>query len=117
MTSKTPALSGFTGEKSPDLLVFRRSLSGTILPAGLTPALQALWWAGKHDWNAAHGIVQQHEGVPACDWVHAYLHRVEGDQSNARYWYRRAGQQVAVDALESEWEAIATRLLENFPAP
>lgn len=90
---------------------FRRSFSGAAPPAGLHLALQALWWAGKGDWDRAHGCAQQREGDPACDWVHAYLHRVEGDRVNAGYWYRRAEQPVATMPLQEEWTAIATRLL------
>ena len=87
------------------------SLSDAAPPDGLDLALQALWWAGKGDWDRAHGCAQQHEGDRACDWVHAYLHRVEGDLPNAGYWYRRAGQPVATGSLDSEWQAIAVALL------
>jgi hypothetical protein len=74
-------------------------------------ALQALWWAGKGDWERAHQCAQQQEGDPACDWVHAYLHRVEGDLGNAGYWYRRAGKPAATGPLAAEWDAIAATLL------
>ncbi len=89
---------------------FRDSLSDPAPPAGLSLALQGLWWAGKGDWNGAHGCVQQREGEPDCDWVHAYLHRVEGDRANAGYWYRRAGQPVSRAAVEEEWTTIAAAL-------
>jgi hypothetical protein len=92
---------------------FRLSLSEAAPPGGSSPALQALWWAGKGDWAQAHGCVQQHEGDPACDRVHAHLHRQEGDLSNARYWYRRAGQPVAETTLQDEWNDIAGSLLER----
>ena len=62
--------------------IFRRSLSSKNPPAGLSPALRALWWAGKDDWHKAHKIVMNEEGAD-CAWVHAYLHRVEGDLDNA----------------------------------
>ena len=94
-----------------DLAGLQRSLSDPQPPPGLAPALEALWWCGKHEWDRAHAIVQQHEGDPACDWVHAHLHRVEGDTENARYWYRGAGKPVATGKLEAEWAAIATALL------
>ena len=76
---------------------------------GLSPPLAALWWAAKGDWDAAHKIVQDESDANSA-WVHAYLHRVEGDLSNAGYWYRQAGQPVAIDSLESEWERIASAL-------
>ena len=80
-------------------------------PAGLGLAQQALWWCRRQDWDRAHACVQQDEGDPACDWVHAHLHRVEGDAENAAYWYRRAGKPVATGPLEAEWTAIAAALL------
>lgn len=90
---------------------FKETLSAAAAPAGLARPLQALWHAAKGDWDAAHKLVQQDEGEPRHDWVHAYLHRVEGDLSNAGYWYRRAGKPAARGALDAEWEAIATALL------
>ncbi len=90
---------------------FRRSLSGTSPPGEPDLAVQALWWAGKGEWERAHGCAQQREGDPSCDWVHAYLHREEGDDANAGYWYRRAGQKVPTIPLAEEWAAIAIRLL------
>ncbi len=90
---------------------YRHSLSGATPPENLDLALQALWWASKGDWDRAHGCAQQREGDPDCDWVHAHLHRVEGDSSNAAYWYRRAGQPVATTPLGEEWAAIAAALL------
>ena len=83
---------------------------GDAKPAdGLTPPLAALWWAAKGDWDAAHRIVQDEDTREAA-WVHAYLHRVEGDLSNAGYWYRQAGQPAAKDSLEAEWERIVSSL-------
>jgi hypothetical protein len=90
---------------------FRASLTGAAPPGGLARPLAALWQAGKGDWNAAHELAQQDEGEPDHDWVHAYLHRVEGDLGNAGYWYRRAKQPVATDALDAEWTRIAAALL------
>ncbi len=92
---------------------FRHSLSDAVPPEGTNLAMQALWWAGKGDWDRAHGCAQQREGDPACDWVHAYLHRVEGDLGNAGYWYRRAERPVATVPLQQEWAAIATQLLSS----
>lgn len=77
----------------------------------LPPALEALWWAGKGDWDRAHKIVMGREGEVDADWVHAYLHRAEGDIGNAHYWYRRAGRPPADGPLPAEWDAIAGVLL------
>ena len=72
---------------------FRQSLTATEPPAGLTHALAGLWWDAKGDWTRAHESAQQDEGIDGS-WVHAYLHRKEGDQGNAAYWYSRAGKPV-----------------------
>ena len=88
-----------------------RSLAKTKPPAGLAPALAALWWAGKDDWSKAHAVVMDEAGED-CAWVHAYLHRLEGDLGNARYWYRRAQRPVPTKPLAAEWDAIATTLLD-----
>jgi len=93
-------------------LDFKESLAGTAPAPSCTPPLAALWWAAKGDWNAAHKIVQD-ESTREAAWVHAYLHRVEGDLGNAGYWYRQAGQPVATDALDAEWERIASALTEG----
>jgi len=85
------------------------SVSADIPPAGLAPTVQALWWAAKGDWDKAHKIVMNEDGADAA-WVHAYLHRVEGDLPNARYWYRTAGKPAATGALSEEWNAIAAEL-------
>lgn len=89
---------------------FKDSLHHGAMPAGLSAALQALWQAGKGDWNAAHAITQA-QGDPDVDWVHAYLHREEGDLNNAGYWYRRAAKPVATQSLAEEWDDMATALL------
>lgn len=93
------------------LAEFERSLDAAEPPASLHLALQALWWDGKGDWNKAHECAQADEGNPSCDWVHAYLHRKEGDASNARYWYGQAGKPVAMSALPDEWRAIVQALI------
>jgi hypothetical protein len=85
---------------------FRASLTAEAPPAGASPALAALWHAARGEWDRAHEVVQGHEGVAACDWVHAHLHRVEGDTANAGYWYRRAGRTPSRDAFEKEREAM-----------
>jgi len=94
---------------------FRASLSGTSPSPSLEPPLAALWWAAKGRWDEAHKIVQD-ENTRDAAWVHAYLHRVEGDLGNAGYWYRQAGQPVAKDSLEAEWERIVSALLGSGKA-
>ena len=90
---------------------FAASLAADAPPAGARPALQALWWMRRGDWNRAHECVQAHEGEPDCDSVHAHLHRQEGDLANAGYWYRRAGRPVSQQSLDEEWAALAAELL------
>ena len=89
---------------------FRASLSDPAPAPTLAAPLAALWWAAKGKWDEAHKIVQDEETAEAA-WVHAYLHRVEGDLGNAGYWYCQAGQSAAKDSLEAEWERIAATLL------
>jgi hypothetical protein len=89
---------------------FRASVSDASPAPDLDPPLAALWWAAKGEWDQAHKIVQD-EATADAAWVHAYLHRVEGDLGNAGYWYRQAGKPVASGALETEWERITSALL------
>jgi len=89
---------------------FKASLSDAAPAPQLDAPLAALWWASKGEWNQAHKIVQDEPTADAA-WVHAHLHRVEGDLGNAGYWYRRAAKPVAAGSLETEWEGIAAALL------
>jgi hypothetical protein len=89
---------------------FKHSLGKTEPPVGLSTALAGLWWAGKDDWDKAHKLVMDDDGAN-CAWVHAHLHRVEGDLDNARYWYRRARRKPAEGDLAAEWTIIAETLL------
>ena len=89
---------------------FIASLDGAAPAPELNAPLRGLWWAAQGDWDQAHKIVQDDNSRDAA-WVHAYLHRVEGDLGNAGYWYRQAGRPVAKDSLEAEWERIAATLL------
>jgi hypothetical protein len=88
---------------------FRLTLNAAAPPA-VSPALLALWHDARGDWDAAHRVAQDVDSVDGA-WVHAYLHRKEGDLGNAGYWYRRANQPAATDALAVEWERIASSLL------
>lgn len=89
---------------------FRATLSSSTPPPELPPLLAALWWDAKGDWNRAHEVAQSEDGTDAA-WVHAYLHRKEGDASNAGYWYRQARKPHCTLSLDEEWEQIATALL------
>jgi hypothetical protein len=91
---------------------FEETLRDEQPPAGLGAALEALWREAKGDWNAAHALAQAQDDATGA-WVHAYLHRVEGDLANAGYWYRRAGQPICEASLREEWRAIASALLER----
>ena len=88
---------------------FTAALKATTPPA-VPPLLLALWYDARGDWDRAHSLAQDVDDKAGA-WVHAYLHRKEGDLSNAGYWYRRAGQGVATDSLAEEWSRIATSLL------
>lgn len=92
---------------------FRKSLSAAQPPADVGPALQALWWLGKDDWTHAHQVCQAHESDADCNWVHAHLHRQEGDLSNAGHWYRTAGRAMPTTSLKEEWDALASGFLSG----
>ena len=89
---------------------FRDTLSAPTPPDHVGAALTALWHDGRGDWDLAHRAAQDIDG-PDGAWIHAYLHRKEGDIANAAYWYRRAGRPVASMPLEAEWNAIVSALL------
>lgn len=89
---------------------FRRTLTSAEPPSGLAEPLKALWYDARGDWDAAHRVAQDIES-PVGSWIHAYLHRKEGDLSNAAYWYRRAGKPETREALADEWDRIATAVL------
>jgi hypothetical protein len=95
-----------------NLQEFKASLTETLPPKGITPTLTALWHAGKSNWEKAHTIAQDiptHEG----SWVHAYLHREEGDKGNAQYWYDRAGRKMPSYPLGEEWDKMVAELLAS----
>lgn len=93
------------------LAAFRHGIAGGAAPPdGLAGPLLALWWDARGDWTRAHEAAQANEDADSA-WVHAYLHRKEGDLPNAGYWYRRAGRPAAQGPLDREWGAIAAALL------
>ena len=91
---------------------FHDSLASPQPPPSLGKPLEALWHAGRGDWDRAHRIVMSAKSRDAA-WVHAFLHRQEGDPDNARYWYRQAKRPEFVGALEDEWTAIVGELLRG----
>ncbi|PLK44645.1 hypothetical protein [Emticicia sp. TH156] len=96
-----------------DLQTFKSTLSATKVPEGISPLLKALWYDYNSNWEAAHNVAQSKEGTRDYDRLHAYLHRKEGDQWNANYWYRRAGESMPAVSLEAEWELLAERLTKK----
>jgi hypothetical protein len=95
-----------------DYTAFHCSLTGQEAPADLGPVLKALWHLGRKEWDLAHAIAQDGRDADS-HWVHAHLHRVEGDLSNAAYWYARAGRSGGSGDLEVEWESIVRTLLNE----
>ena len=90
---------------------FTATISNNQPPPALTPVLLALWHDARGDWNAAHDVAQDVPDAAGGAWVHAYLHRKEGDESNAAYWYRRAGKPVAAGSLQAEWQTLIAAFL------
>ncbi len=92
------------------------TLDAPAPPDGLTPPVAALWWLKKGglamgpEWERAHAICQTAEGTRAYDLVHALAHRIEGDEANAGYWYRRAGVAHASGTLAEEWQALVATI-------
>lgn len=74
-------------------------------PAGASVYLQALWHDAQGNWERAHELIQDLPDANAA-WIHAYLHRQEGDLWNADYWYRRAGKKRPANTLQQEWEQL-----------
>lgn len=95
-----------------DVNGFRQSVKQQFPPEGLGAPLSALWWDAKGDWAQAHGLVDELETREAMA-VQAYLHRKEGADSNAEYWYARAGRGYHRATLEAEWEALVEGLLRG----
>ncbi|MCH5600520.1 hypothetical protein [Niabella ginsengisoli] len=90
---------------------FKQSLQENKPPETLSELQTGLWHAAKGNWVAAHNIAQAHEGEKEFDHLHAYLHRVEGDEWNANYWYRRAGVAMPNHSYDEEIESLLTSYL------
>lgn len=95
----------------PEADAFLKALDEAAPPSSWSAALRSLWHAARGDWDIAHEIVQAEEADPDAAWVHAHLHRIEGDLDNARYWYGRARRPYTSAPLEEERAAIAMKLL------
>jgi hypothetical protein len=97
------------------LSAFLASISADDAPPVEAAPLRALWFDAKGDWDRAHKCVDE-LADPDSMWVHAYLHRKEGDAWNAGYWYRRAGRPPHGGELAQEWREIASALIEKGSA-
>jgi hypothetical protein len=93
-----------------DADAFRKTLDHDAPPPGTEGPLAALWHAAKGEWHKAHALIQHDESKEAAR-VHAHLHRIEGDQDNARYWYDRADEPIAEMPIDQEWSSIVGALL------
>ena len=94
------------------LFTFKNSLQKQTPPPNISPNLLALWYDGKGDWAKAHDIADGNP-YPEANWVHAYLHRKEGDDWNANYWYRRAGKTMPTLSLAEEWDNLVGYFLKK----
>ena len=88
---------------------FQQSLKDETPPESLSVYQLAMWYDALGNWAKAHSLIDSLEDTNAC-WVHAYLHRKEGDQWNANYWYRKAGKKSPEISLQQEWENIVKAL-------
>jgi hypothetical protein len=93
-----------------DYKEFHQSLSSAAPPSTLSPHLLSLWHDANGDWERSHSIIQDINDNTAA-WIHAYLHRKEGDTGNADYWYHRAGKRRPSISLQQEWEELVKSLL------
>ena len=99
-------------ENNMDIAAFKASAEADVAPDGLSLPLLALWHLAKGDWEEAHRQVQEDKNIEGA-WVHAHLHRVEGDLPNARYWYQRAGRDASTAPLDQECKEITAALLAD----
>ncbi len=93
-----------------DLILLKESLLNSTPPPGASVYLEALWYDAKNDWKKAHDLIQDLPDKNAA-WIHAYLHRKEGDTGNADYWYSKAGKKRPAIDLQKEWEEIVKAFL------
>jgi hypothetical protein len=91
---------------------FKTTLNNASAPDGLSVELEALWYDGKGDWNRSHEVIQDVNSKNAA-WIHAYLHRKEGDMGNAQYWYSRAGKNMPATSLDNEWNSLVEYFLQK----
>ncbi len=98
-------------EKDEVIYAFRNSILNDTPDKNWSSLIQALWLDGKGDWEGAHELIQDDTSSGAA-WIHAYLHRKEGDDWNADYWYRRAGKTRPGVSLEEEWESLVKHFME-----
>jgi len=96
-----------------DLENFKQTLNKNKPPDDLAGVLRALWWDAKDDWRKAHEVAQEINDADGS-WVHAYLHRKEGDEGNAGYWYHRAQKSKSSTSLEEEWEELVSAFLKKY---
>ncbi len=105
---------GITLENNPALTraEFDASLTEAHPPEGTSLQLQSLWWISKNNWDHAHDLI---DSAPGSDnaWVHAHLHRIEGDEGNAGYWYRRAGRDRPDYGLSKERDVLLNNFLDQ----
>jgi hypothetical protein len=94
------------------LVEFNKTLTENNPPPTISEILEALWYDAKGDWESAHNIAQSQEGVQSYDCLHAYLHRKEGDNWNANYWYRRAKTTMPEVSLAEEWNVLVNEALK-----
>lgn len=92
---------------------FKESLAATAPPTQTSVYLKALWYDAKGDWEQAHQLIQDLPDEKAA-WIHAYLHRKEGDLWNADYWYRNAGRRRPAFSLQEEWDQLAAAFLKTM---
>jgi len=90
---------------------FQTTLQLNTPPGTINEELRALWLDGKGEWDAAHDLAQKIGGVNGA-WIHAYLHREEGDNGNANYWYSKAGKSMPDSSLKEEWENLVKEFLK-----
>lgn len=92
------------------IAIFKESLAGKEPPQNASVYLKALWYDANEEWDKAHTLIQDLPDTNAA-WIHAYLHRREGDLFNADYWYRRAGKKRPPVSLSEEWEGMVEAFL------